>query len=866
MEQVRQYDLTRAAQRLQEAVANVPPALLEPLQLLGDADNVRMLIHNRHEQLLIASSELSMELEAASQSWAAAIQHAFEQDSEETSRALVRDYINHWSASGGDVAESRARKLLSRLGALISILPQDNISTSSLHTATSSGYRPNADTPLRRSHASEEDVSGGQGTQRGALHESQESGAPSSRPSGPEEGPPHIPTLSVNQLFHDQSVRLPKFDLPVFTGDIAKFAEFWDVFDSAVHSNHTIPSTVKFHYLRTSLKGEALSMVAGFEITDANYQLAINILRKTYSRPQFLRVQLSSRLQQLRPATTSALNQRITLAQVRSLWLQLERLGDHDDNIYAMRIIRDKFPSKTLERVGETQAKDSSTWGVHRLLEALDQVIQTFEMVEDSSPAETSSSQALALPSGPRRPRDGDRTPSRRSSPSSPVRPRRSSPYPRSGRFRSRDSYQNRVETTTAEPHYVGDLVDDENEDYPSDSNDVHCLATHNRKQSSDNPRLMVVTVRARNNTTLADELLVSLLDSGAQHSFIKEDTAHRLGLQFTDPQCFTTRSFGGFTTTETSYLVRVDLRGQMNDELRLSFRTRKVTTSIRADMYISEREINLLPPSNNPITKGDVDVDVLIGIDHYWEIVDPTRAQRLPSGLTIVHTRFGPIISGSRNSCSEHVSVNLSSLRATRTCEECENSDPDIRQLWDLEFLGITDSTSPRHDDEVNAEVVQRFHDTVQVIDGIIHVQFPWKQHHPRLLDNKYVALKRLQYQYDALHDDEELWGQYCNTFQKQEQSGIIEEVEEFTFDGPLAYYMPHRAVIKADSATTAVRIVFDASSHQKGSPSLNDCLHQGPSLLPDLAGTLLRSREPRFLIISDVEKAFHQIRLQKD
>ncbi|VDO23925.1 unnamed protein product [Haemonchus placei] len=326
MEQVRQYDFTRAAQRLQEAVANVPPALFEPLQLDGDTDN--------------------------------------------------------------------------------------------------------------------------------------ESGAPSSRPSGLEEGPPHIPTLPVNQLFHDQSVRLPKFDLPVFTGDIAKFAEFWDDFDSAVHSNRTIPSTVKFHYLRTSLKGEALSMVAGFEITDVNYQLAINILRKTYSRPSFLRVQLSSRLQQLKPATASALNQRITIAQ------------------------------------------------------------------------------ALALPSGPRRPRDGDRTPSRRSSPPSPVRyprTRRQSPALRRSRrdeyasvvcafwrFRSRDSYQNCVETTTAEPHYVGDLVDDENEDYPSDSNDVHCLATHNRKQSSDNPRLMVVTVRARNNTTLADELLVSLLDSGAQHSFIE--------------------------------------------------------------------------------------------------------------------------------------------------------------------------------------------------------------------------------------------------------------------------------------------------------------------------------------------------------
>ncbi|PIO56192.1 hypothetical protein TELCIR_22413 [Teladorsagia circumcincta] len=152
-------------------------------------------------------------------------------------------------------------------------------------------------------------------------------------------GLPILNNALYDRALHDQAVRLPTFDLPVFSGDIAKFAEFWDVFDSAVHSNRTLPSTVKFHYLRTSLKDEALSMIAGYEITDDNYQLAINTLRETYFRPDFIRTQLSDRLQHLKPATTSAINQRITLAQVKSLWLQLKKLGDHDENIFVMRII-----------------------------------------------------------------------------------------------------------------------------------------------------------------------------------------------------------------------------------------------------------------------------------------------------------------------------------------------------------------------------------------------------------------------------------------------------------------------------------------------------------------------------------------------
>uniref|UniRef100_A0A7I4YA28 Integrase catalytic domain-containing protein n=2 Tax=Haemonchus contortus TaxID=6289 RepID=A0A7I4YA28_HAECO len=48
------------------------------------------------------------------------------------------------------------------------------------------------------------------------------------------------------------------------------------------------------------------------------------------------------------------------------------------------------------------------------------------------------------------------------------------------------------------------------------------------------------------------------------------------------------------------------------------------------------------------------------------------------------------------------------------------------------------------------------------------------------------------------------------------------------------------------------------------QGAPSLNDCLHPGPSILPDLVGILLRSRLKPILLVADVEKAFLQFSLQ--
>ena len=71
----------------------------------------------------------------------------------------------------------------------------------------------------------------------------------------------------------------------------------------------------------------------------------------------------------------------------------------------------------------------------------------------------------------------------------------------------------------------------------------------------------------------------------------------------------------------------------------------------------------------------------------------------------------------------------------------------------------------------------------------------------------------------------------------------------------------MPHHAVIREDKATTKLRVVFDASSHEDGCPSLNDCLLTGPNLNPDLLNIVVRFRQQTIAFIADITKAFLQI-----
>jgi len=65
-------------------------------------------------------------------------------------------------------------------------------------------------------------------------------------------------------------------------------------------------------------------------------------------------------------------------------------------------------------------------------------------------------------------------------------------------------------------------------------------------------------------------------------------------------------------------------------------------------------------------------------------------------------------------------------------------------------------------------------------------------------------------------------------------------------------------------DSVITPVRIVFDRSVKINArSPSLNDCLYTGPSLVNDLAQVLLRFRLNSYAFVSDIEKAFLMVQL---
>lgn len=76
-----------------------------------------------------------------------------------------------------------------------------------------------------------------------------------------------------------------------------------------------------------------------------------------------------------------------------------------------------------------------------------------------------------------------------------------------------------------------------------------------------------------------------------------------------------------------------------------------------------------------------------------------------------------------------------------------------------------------------------------------------------------------------------------------------------------PLHFYLPHHAVIKPESTTTKLGVVFNASNPTSNGLSLNDILYTGPSLQNDLTMLLVKWRFFKFVFNGDITKMYRQI-----
>jgi hypothetical protein len=172
------------------------------------------------------------------------------------------------------------------------------------------------------------------------------------------------------------------------------------------------------------------------------------------------------------------------------------------------------------------------------------------------------------------------------------------------------------------------------------------------------------------------------------------------------------------------------------------------------------------------------------------------------------------------------------------------EENSLDIMSQDDLKFL----------------DIMQRGID--QDENQFITMPLPLKNN-PNLPNNYSMALKRFQLLERKFKASASYAHQYQAFMNEMVEHGHAEKcTDEMKTD--TEWYLPHFGVYHPHKPDR-LRVVFDASAKFKNK-SLNEFLLQGPDMMNDLTGVLMRFRENRIAITCDIERMFHQFRVNKE
>ena len=232
------------------------------------------------------------------------------------------------------------------------------------------------------------------------------------------------------------------------------------------------------------------------------------------------------------------------------------------------------------------------------------------------------------------------------------------------------------------------------------------------------------------------------ILDSGSQRSYVTDKLKHTLALEPLYTENMLIKTFGA-----------TDKRRQMCPVLNLGVIT-KCESNLELHLLVVP---TICEPLSQPPTiyamqnfhhlagleladsscyHYQLELDILIGLDHYWKITT-REVVRGKSGPTAIGTSLGWVLSGPIDGMPMDDSSVYLSVYALQTDVQTvtQSLDSQLKMFWELESLGIANEESSVYD---------KFIDTIDFRNGRYEVHLPWRDEYVILPDNYDLSRKR--------------------------------------------------------------------------------------------------------------------------
>ena len=338
------------------------------------------------------------------------------------------------------------------------------------------------------------------------------------------------------------------------------------------------------------------------------------------------------------------------------------------------------------------------------------------------------------------------------------------------------------------------------------------------------------------------------IFDGGAQRSYINQKLVDQLELPTVNTEKLKISTFGEKAQeVKICNLVELNISNPQNNfkttlnAFSVPFicdklKTQNVRMAKERFTHLSNIKFSdELPPGS------EMEVDILIGADYMWAFMQSQTKRGEFHEPVAVLTKLGWVISGPmKMECKEKLSsINFVTTHILKVSQLQDyhmedNLSTQLEKFWSLDSIGIQEKDT----------VHEAFLKNIEFKDERYSVKLPFKEHHDILPDNYENAVLRLKSNLKRLNNQPEVLQEYDSIIQEQLKAGIIERVNAYEIpEVGKTHYIPHHPVIRKQTLSTKLRMVYDASNRlNRNSPSLNDILYVGPLLTPLILDILLR------------------------
>ena len=430
--------------------------------------------------------------------------------------------------------------------------------------------------------------------------------------------------------------------------------------------------------------------------------------------------------------------------------------------------------------------------------------------------------------------------------------------YHRSAECRFRKRYP--VESCSRFHH--GILHDAHEKGFGLQRNNVMVATNCHKKEGSQCCLLQMMTI-----PTISDPLNV-LWDSGATVSLITFQKAEALGLKGM-PLTMTIGKVGGETQKVKSAAFIVPMLNQSNEVVDVraygieAISSELCTIDIQPALYL----FKCVKSSDVHRPSGQVDLLIGMGYAGFHPVTEKSIGH-----LLLMKNQFGQCLGGTHPLLEERTKK----LIQTVTVHHVQSTRID--DFFQTENLGVNcfpkcggckcgkcqiggkDCTIQEERERVLIDKGLKFN------DGQWTASYPWIKDPNLLPDNFAVALAKMESTERRLSkhkEHAELYNRQVEDMLNRSVAKKLSSNDLDSYQGPV-HYMSHHDVLNPESESTPCRIVFNTSANFKGHV-LNDYWAKGPDLLNNLLGILLRFRENLVVLIGDIRKMYHSVKLSE-